>query len=165
MEWMKASIAPDWHAMIVQLIATIIFAWGVKKLLWVHIVEYAKKRRDYIKSQYDDAENLKRESENFILDAEAKKNEIYSESKAIISRAKKDGEDIKSKAIEDARFEANRKIERAEDEISLAKEQANEEIKMRSAELATVIATKLIVKNVSNLDQENLISEALEEIK
>lgn len=164
MEWIKGSITPEIGAFLAQLIATGIIIIIFKIFFWKPLIEFSQKRRDYIKSQYDNVELLKRESETFILNAESQKNKIYNESAEIIARAKKDGENIKSKAIEDARFEANRKIERAELEIKEAKEQATEELKIKSAEIAELIAQKLIINQASTTDQSNLIEEALGEI-
>lgn len=164
MEWIKGSITPELSAFIAQLIATGILVFVFKMFFWKPLIEFSQKRRAYIKAQYDDVENLKRESETFILNAESQKNKIYNESAEIIARAKKDGENIKSKAIEDARFEANRKIERAELEIKEAKEHATEELKIKSAEIAELIAQKLIINQASEADQAKLIDEALGEI-
>lgn len=164
MEWIKGSIAPDLTSFIAQMIATILLLVIFAYFFWKPLKEFAAKRRAYIKAQYDDVENLKRESENFILDAEAKKNEIYSQSNELVAKAKKEGEKIKSKAIEDAKFEANRKIERADQEIREAKENAKEELILKSAEIAELIAHKLIVNQASTEDQSKLIDEALGEI-
>lgn len=164
MEWIKATISFDLAAFFAQLIATLVLILIFAKFFWKPLKEYAANRREYIKSQYDDAENLKRESETFILEAETKKNEINAQSHELIARAKKEGEGIKSKAIEDAKFEANRKLERAEAEIKEAKDRAKEELTLRSAEIAELIAHKLIVNQASTQDQSNLIDEALGEI-
>ena len=164
MEWIKGSITPEFGAFATQIIATLIFAVILRFFLWKPIKEFADKRRDYIKSQYDDAERLKHETEIFVLDAEAKKNDIYNQADQIIASSKKEGEEIKSKAINDAKFESNRKLQRAEQEIAEAKVKAQEELKQSSAELATLIAQKLIKQNATLEDQDKLIEEALNEL-
>lgn len=164
MEWIKGSITPELGAFVAQLITTLILIVVFKIFFWKPLKEFAAKRRAYIKSQYDDVEVLKRESESFILNAEAEKNKIENESSQIIANAKKEGESIKSKAIEDAKFEASRKIERAEAEIRLAKENAGEDLKDQAAEIAEIIAHKLIINQVNAQDQSQLIEEALGEI-
>lgn len=164
LEWIKGSITPELGAFSAQLITTLILIGIFRFFFWKPLKEFAQKRRNYIKHQYDDVENLKRESETFILNAEAQKNKIDKESSQIISQAKKEGENIKSKAIEDAKFEANRKIERAEDEIKLAKEKAQDEVKVQAAEIAELIAQKLILNNSTIKDQDKLIDEALGEL-
>lgn len=165
MEWIKGSITPDLGAFVTQMISTIILVIILKAFLWKPIKEFADKRREYIKSQYDDAERLKHETEKFVLEAETKKNNIYNQSSEIIMAAKKEGESIKSKAIEDSKFETSRRLQRANDEIEDAKVKAKKEVIEVSSEFASIIAEKLVKSSVSKEDQSALISEALNEIR
>lgn len=165
MEWIKGSIAPEAGAFITQIIATLCLVVILRVFLWKPMKEFGQKRRDYIKKQYDDVEKLKYQSESWILEAEAKKNEINNDSDKIISDAKSDGEKIRAKAITDAKFEANRKIERADLEIEEAKQKAEIELKNQSAQLAEIIAQKLVKNSVNVEDNKNLVEEALGEVR
>ena len=83
------------------------------------------------------------------------------ESRAIIEEGKRDAEKVKARIIEDANQEAGEISQRVKREIQLAKESALDDLHKRSVALSIDLAGKLIHKNLSAEDNQQLIDETV----
>lgn len=161
---MKINVIPDPLSMALTLLATLILFFVLRKLLYKPVSKMLSDRKERIKQSIDGANNLKLEAANLKEEYELKIAEAKKEAQEIIEAGRKRGEEIKESILAEAKEEANSILERAKREIIHEKEKALIDIKAQSAEMALLIASKVIEENLSLDKQQQLISKFVDEV-
>tara|TARA_B100001996_G_C18656007_1_gene591220 strand:- start:722 stop:1294 length:573 start_codon:yes stop_codon:yes gene_type:complete len=137
----------------------------LKKFAWTPLLQALQLREEEIKSSLQDAEkarneliNLNDESEKILIKARSEAQQIRSEAK---SSAEKIRTDIRSKAEE----ESKRILEDAQNQIQVEKGKAISEIREEVVTLSMLVAEKVIGKNLSIDDNDQLIKHSLEKLR
>lgn len=157
-------VIPQLSSMILQLISTLLLFFILRHFLYKPVSKFMNDRKEGIQGDIDDAKALKNEAIELKSEYELKINEAKTEGQKIIEDSRKRGEEIKQDIVNEARVEANGIMEKARVEIEREKEKALEEIKLQAGEMAILIASKVIDKNLDMNLQKDMIDKFVDEV-
>jgi F-type H+-transporting ATPase subunit b len=151
---------------------TLIFTWGnliilflvMKKFLFKPVKGIIDARDEEIKSKLDDAD-----------ESVKKANELKEEYELLLASAKDEADEIVKNAtkkamlreeeiLSDAQTKARGIMERAEAKIELDKKKMENDVKNDVASMAVLVASKIIEKDLSEKDNEEIIEKFINEI-
>jgi F-type H+-transporting ATPase subunit b len=147
---------------IITFLVLLLILW---KAAWRPIVEALDARADKVRSDIENAEKIRIESEQILAKHREMLDKANAEVARIIAEGNAEAEKHKSSAIEKANLESKDLIDRARREISLAKDKALSEINADIVNISTEIAAKIIEKNLKPEDQKGLVEGALAKIR
>jgi len=147
-----------------QLVMFLILMALIKKFAWGPLMGIMKQREEFVASEIESAEKSRAEAASILEEQRVLLKEARSEAKELIDNAKQQGNVQREEIISIARAEAERLKQNAKLEIEQQKEQAVTAIREQVASLSVLIASKVIEKELSQQDQEKLISEYIEQI-
>jgi F-type H+-transporting ATPase subunit b len=148
---------------IFQLAMFIILLALVKKFAWGPLMGIMKEREQLIANEISDAEASRAEASKLLEEQRELLKQSRVEAGQLIESAKKQGDAQREDIITAARTEAERIKESAKREIVQEKEKAVAELREQVASLSVLIASKVIEKELSEADQQNLINEYIKE--
>lgn len=156
------SIEPS--TLIFALINFFILLFCLKKFLYKPLFNMLDERAATIAKNVDDAEQARDEANALKAEYEASLKEAQAKAQEIIQNANKLGEETRAEIVAKAREEAARASEKAREEINREKEQALKDLRAEVADLAVDAASKIIGRNVTVADHENLVNEFIKEV-
>ena len=156
------SIEPS--TLIFALINFFILLFCLKKFLYKPLFNMLDERAATIAKNVDDAEQARDEANALKAEYEASLKEAQTKAQEIIQNANKLGEETRAEIVAKAREEAARASEKAREEINREKEQALKDLRAEVADLAVDAASKIIGRNVTVADHENLAKEFIKEV-
>lgn len=131
---------------------------------WPNIAAGLKKREEMLAAVKDAADKAKREAEEMSAKLKAEFATANDKVRAMLEEARRDADALRVTEREIGQKEAAAERERAKREIETAKDVALQEIYHKAVELATLLSTKAIKKNLTAADHRNLVDEALAEL-
>ncbi|CCQ94693.1 ATP synthase subunit b [[Clostridium] ultunense Esp] len=157
-------VIPELSSMILTLLAVLILFWGLSKLLYKPVSKILNERKEKIQNDIDGAKVLKEEAATLKSEYESKLLDARKETQEIIESGRKRGEEIKEDIIAEAKKEAENIVEKAKREIQAEREKALLDVKMQAGEMAVLIASKIIEKDVDLASQQDLIEKFVDEV-
>ncbi|MEH7107584.1 F0F1 ATP synthase subunit B [Bacillus sp. JJ1764] len=146
-----------------QLIVFILLLALLKKFAWGPLMGIMKTREDHIASEINAAEESRKEAKKLLEEQRSLLKEARNEAQTLIENARKQGEIQGDEVIAAARTEAERVKDAAKLEIEQQKERAVAAIREQVASLSVLIASKVIEKELTQADQDQLINEYIKE--
>ena len=145
-----------------QLIVFIILLALLKKFAWGPLMGIMKTREEHIGNEISAAENSRLEAEKILQEQRNLLKEARTDAQNLIEAAKKQGELQREEIVAASRTESERIKEAAKLEIEQQKEKAVAAIREQVASLS-VFASKVIEKELTAADQDQLINEYIKE--
>ena len=135
------------------------------KYAWKPIMDGLQKREDMILQARTDAEKSREEAQKLLIEVKAQRAKATEEVAAMLSEARKDADVFREaeKSRTAADVQADR--ERLKREIETARDQALQEIWSKTVELAALMSTKVVRREIKIEDHGRLIDEALADLK
>ena len=161
---MEVRVIPELSSMILTLLAFGVLLFGLSKLLYKPVSKALNDRKEKIQNDLDGARSSKEEALALKSQYEAKILDAKKESQGIIESGRKRGEEVREDIILEAKKEAKNIVEKARKEIEVEKEKALIDVKMQAGEIAVLIASKIIEKNVDVASQQDLINKFVDEV-
>ena len=162
---MNTLVQPDPGLYIWAIVVFLTLVWLLAKFAWRPLLEALERRQESIRQSLADADRaqkelarLQTESARIIADARVEADAIISRTRADASRV---GEEMKQKA----RIDAENIVRNAERQIELETSRALERIRQEAVDLSVAIASKLLRRNVTRADNEQLIADTFKEIE
>ncbi|WP_010531584.1 F0F1 ATP synthase subunit B [Lentibacillus jeotgali] len=149
--------------MLTQLFFFIVLILLVRKFAWGPLMGVMQQREEYVTGEIEAAEKSRAEAEKAREEAAEQLKQTKQEAQQIIEDAKSAGAKQEQDIIESARLEADRIKESAQEEIENEKEKAIQTLQDKVASLSVLIASKVIEKEISAQDQEELINQYIKE--
>ena len=146
------------------LIAFLIILAVLSKLVWPSVLEMMEKRQAKIQSDLDEAERSKREAAEEVKSYEGKILEAHHEADAIIAKAKKEAEEVRSQVLAKAQREAADIIAKAHGAVDSERHKAMIELSSSVVDLSVEIASKIIGNDLSEEEQRRLAEKYLAEV-
>ncbi|MEM6393173.1 MAG: F0F1 ATP synthase subunit B [Planctomycetota bacterium] len=134
------------------------------KFVWPQILSGLQAREAKQRHDLETAEAKAKEAEEAAEQRKAELATAQKDAQAVIAQAKTDAEQIAAKLKADTEAEITRMKQRAEADIATAKEQALAELFDKTAELSTQIAGRILQREINPEDQQQLVSESLQEL-
>ena len=131
------------------------------KFAWKPLLSSLKDRENQIKSALQKAEQAKDELDKITLKSEVITDKAREDAKVILFEARASSEKIKQEMVSKATEEADKIRVDAENKIKVEKDKAIDEIKTKVVDLAFAISEKIIKKNISSKENQNLIEESI----
>ena len=135
------------------------------KFAWGPFTEGLAKREATIREARDEAIKAKADAEKVQKDLKAEFAAASDKIRAMMDEARKDADLLRAKEREVGVKDAANERDRAKREIEIAKEQALQEIYQKSVEVASLISSKAIRRNMTAADHSRLLDEALSDLK
>lgn len=146
---------PDLLTMIVQLSATAVLFYGLKRLLWIPMTNYIAKRAEAEDSALRLADEANKLAQVNLAHSELAVNNSVLEVQTIIEQGREEAKRIKEKLIAEAKAEADAKLENARREIEHEKYQLRKDIEKEIVDVA-LLAAKRLMEDKVDLDHDRL---------
>ena len=143
----------------------LILFFVLSKFAWRPLLEALESRENTIKSSLDDAEKAKQELESLNAETETIISEARSEAQSIRLEAKSSAEKVKADIIAQAGEDAKKLRDENEKQIQVEKDRAINEIRQEVVDLTLTVAERVIRKNLSKEDNQDLIEDSLKTLK
>jgi F-type H+-transporting ATPase subunit b len=137
----------------------------LSKVAWKPIMQGLQKREETIASHHTAAESARGEAQKLLDEVRAQKARAGEEIAAMLAQARREADAFRE--VEKARTAADVQAERErlKREIDTARDQALQDIWARTVELAALVSSKAVRRELSADDHRRLIDEALVELK
>ena len=157
-------LIPKMAEFIPALIAFIIIWVILAKLVWPSVLEMMEKRQQKIQDDLDAAERSKIEAAEEAKSYEAKILDAHHEADAIVAKAKKEAEEVRSAVLAKAQREAADIISKAHGAVDSERHKALIELSSSVVDLSVEIASKIIGNDLSVEEQRRLAEKYLAEV-
>lgn len=135
-----------------------------KKFLYARVRKFVDQRKANIDSQYEKAQKAEDDALADKQKYEERLKNVESEADLMIKDATVKADRRSEKIIGDAKEKADGMLRQAQSEIELEKKKAADDIRHEIADVSTVIAEKMLEREINADDQRNLIDSFLEGI-
>jgi len=135
------------------------------KFAWKPLLNALESRENDIQSSIEDAKKAKSELENLNQEAEKIIAEARSDAQEIRSEAKTSAEKIKAEIRSQAEDDVKKIKDEGNNQIQVEKDKAISEIRQEVVTLTMLVAEKVIGKNLSVEDNQQLIEKSILDLK
>ncbi|MGC9383616.1 MAG: F0F1 ATP synthase subunit B [Kosmotogaceae bacterium] len=129
---------------VIQLLNFLLLMWILKKLLYDRFFEIVKKRREEVNLKFSNAENLRKEAEEYKEKYEEELQKTKEQANEMITNAEKRSEQIIQQAKEKAKEESARIKHAAQEDINNQKKKALQEIQASAVEMAVNLVARFL---------------------
>jgi len=136
----------------------------LRKYAWGPIIAGLDSREQVILQARAEAEQVKAEAQKLHLELQAKLATANNEIRSMLDEARRDADQLRSTERAAGQADAQAERDRAKKEIAVARDQALQEIWTQAVQLATLISSKTIKRELSADDHRRLLDEALSEL-
>ena len=157
-------LIPKMAEFIPALIAFLVIWVVLAKLVWPQVLAMMEKRQQKIQDDLDAAERSKIQAAEEAKSYEAKILDAHHEADAIVARAKKEAEEVRSAVLAKAQREAADIIAKAHGAVDSERHKAMIELSSSVVDLSVEIASKIIGNDLSEEEQRRLAEKYLAEV-
>lgn len=150
--------------MLVQILATLILFLVVRFFFWNHITDYIEKRKQVMNEEYDQAKKANQDAQTIKESAEIELKDIHQSAKGFYEDAKERGERERKAIVTKAKGEATNLVDNAHKEINSEIEKARTTLNDEIVTVATLMAEKIIKKEIDEDKYKSLIDEVTKEV-
>lgn len=150
---------------LIQLGGTLVLFLVIRKFFWKNLTEFIEKRRAYMNEELFKAEAMKSEAALIKANADEAYETLRNSVSKTIEDAKLRAHKEEVEIIGKAKSEAQRLKLEAEREVELEVQKAQDQIKKEIVTVATVLAGKIIQKELDEKKYANWVEEATNEVK
>lgn len=155
----------QWDLGLWTLVVFLLLLALMRAFAWKPIMEGLEKREQTIRQARDDAIKAKEEAAQIRDQLKAELNAAHQKARDIVEEARKDGQALVESIRTKAQAEIQSERDRLRREVEMAKDQALGEIWSQSVQLASLISTKVVRRELSSEDHGRLLDESLAELK
>lgn len=123
------------------------------------------KRADAIRTELEEARNLREQAQSVLADYERKQRQAEKEAENIITQAKAEAERLAEETRQKLEQSLERRMKLAEEKIAQAEVQALKEVRIQAAEIAIAAAGNLIESEFSSTDASSLVDASIKDLK
>lgn len=145
--------------MMIQIISTLLLFLVVRFFFWNKVTEYLESRKEAMRNEYSDAKEANEAAIEQRELAAGELQEIRVSAKGIFDEAKLRGETERKDILSKAKVSADKLVEEAHREISSNIEKARSNINDEIVSVATLMAGKIIKKEMNEQQHKDLIDE------
>jgi F-type H+-transporting ATPase subunit b len=150
--------------MLIQISATLILFLVIRFFFWNKVTDYLEGRKEAMVQEYNDAKNANDEAKNKRKEAADELTLIKQRSKSMMDDAKVRGEEERKVILVKAKSEADKMVVDAQKEIESNIEKARNNINTEIVSVATLMAEKIIGKEIDEKKYKDIIKDATKEV-
>ena len=162
---MNPLVQPDPGLFIWTIVTFLVLLYLLSRFAWKPLLRALEERQTSIRQSLDDADKAKQELAQVQAESSRIVQQARSEADAIIANSRADAARLQEELAEKAREQAKGIIENAQKEIQQQTDSSLAQIREEAVDLSLMIASKLIRRNISREDNDQLIEEALKQIQ
>lgn len=136
----------------------------LQRFAWPHIAAGLQQREVMLSAARDEALKAKADAEEMRLRLQSEFAQAAEKIRAMLEEARRDADELRSKEREAGVREAVTERDRALREIEAAKDTALKEIYQQSVQLAALMSSKALGRNMTSDDHARLVEESLQEL-
>lgn len=142
-----------------------ILLYILSRTAWPAMLDGLKKREQNIADAISSAERARQDSERIQKEMQAQMAQANDEVRALMDEARKDAAAAKESMLEGAKKEIATERDRLRREIDTAKDQALQDIWGQSTQLAALISSKALRREIRPEDHKRFFDEAMADLK
>jgi len=150
--------------MLISLANLALLYWLIRKFLYKPVKNMLEKRQSTIDGAFKDAEDAKNKALSDREAYEKKLHDAKKEADSMIEEAVLIARGREEKIVKDAKEEADGIIRKAKEDAELETKKAEKAIKEEIVKVGTLIAEKMIDREINAEDHKNMIDSFIEEI-
>ena len=158
-------VQPDPGLFIWTIVTFLVLLGLLAKFAWRPLLAALESRQQSIRKALDDAQQATQELERLHQESAQIIRQARVDADAIITQSRADAGRLREEMRQKAKGEAEGIVRNAERQIQLETTRALQLIRTEAVELSVTIASKLLQKNVTKEDNEQLITAALQEVE
>ena len=137
----------------------VLFAAVLGKFAWRPLLQIIDEREKSIREQVDSAESAAAEARELLAKHQELLKSAGREREEILTRAAKDGEELKIELVGKARAEAEHVVARTREQLQREKDQAIQELRAQVADLAVEAASRIVKSSLNEDTQRRLVDD------
>ena len=153
-------VQPDPGLFIWTILTFLVLLALLAKFAWKPLLQALETRQTSIRKSLDDADSAKQELERLQRESMKIIQEARATAESIIEKSRSDAEKVRDDLKVKDREEAEGILRNAERQIDAHTRQALRDIRNEGGDMAVLIASKVLERNVSKEDNQRLIDEA-----
>ena len=153
-----------WDLGIWALVIFVLVYLGLTRFAWKPMLQGFIDREDRIRWAETQAEKIRQETMNLQAQLDAKWKQVGGEIAAAMDDARRERDALKEQVVTKAKTEIQSERERLTREIETRKDQVLKDLYEQSVNLATVLSSKVVGKQLSSEDHHRLLAETLTEL-
>src|SRR5262245_22066250 len=151
-------------SLIVQAINFLILLFILQRLLYKPFLAKMGERTAAIQKSLDEAQAARAEATRQQEENETRLRAAHAEAAAIRSQAMKEASEEQKRLVEAARAESQRLVESAKAQMDADVRRAREALRREVADLATVVAKKLVSRSLRDEDNRRIVADAITKV-
>ena len=158
-------IQPDPGLFIWTIVTFLVLLALLAKFAWRPLLQALESRQERIRKSLEDAERARQELERLQQESGKIMQQARIEAESIVTLTRADAERLREELKQKAKDEADNILRNAQQQIQLQTRQAIQQIRHEVADIAVLLASKLIERNIAKEDNARLIDDTLKQIE
>ncbi|HYR44353.1 MAG TPA: F0F1 ATP synthase subunit B [Terriglobia bacterium] len=158
-------VQPDPGLFIWTIVTFLVLLALLAKFAWHPLLEALESRQERIRKALEDADRARQELERLQQESAKMMQQARIEAESIVTQTRADAERLREELKHKAKDEADNILRNAQQQIQLQTRQAIQEIRHEVADIAVLLASKLLERNLAKEDNARLIDETLRQIE
>ena len=158
-------VQPDPGLFIWTIITFLVLLALLAKFAWRPLLEALESRQENIRKSLEDADRARQELERLQQESAKMMQQARIEAESIVAQTRADADRLREELKQKAKEEADNIVRNAQQQIQLQARQAMQQIRHEVADMAVLLASKLLERNLAKEDNARLIDETLKQIE
>ncbi|PYS13207.1 MAG: ATP synthase F0 subunit B [Acidobacteria bacterium] len=158
-------VQPDPGLFIWTIVTFLVLLGLLAKFAWRPLLQALESRQERIRKSLEDAERARQELERLQQDSAKMMQQARMEAESIVTQTRVDAERLREELKQKAKDEADNILRNAQQQIQLQTRQAIQQIRREVADIAVLLASKLLERNIAKEDNARLIDDTLKQIE
>lgn len=163
---MEAVVAdPRVFQIVVQVMATILLIFFVKKYTQQNFINYLQKRKQFVNDSLEETKQNSQKAADLLKEASIQEEDMRAKKAQVMETSQIEAKREKEQIIQDSKMQAKQIIEKANEEAESSREGLMKDVSSEVAQLVALVSEKFLADNMSDDANMSLISQALEEVE
>jgi len=158
-------VQPDPGLFIWTIVTFLVLLALLAKFAWRPLLQALETRQERIRKSLEDADRARQELERLQQESAKIMQQARIEAESIVAQTRTDAERLREELKHKAREEADNILRNAQQQIQLQTRQAIQQIRHEVADIAVLLASKLLERNLAKEDNARLIDDTLKQIE
>ncbi|MCB9853855.1 MAG: F0F1 ATP synthase subunit B [Phycisphaerales bacterium] len=160
----KALLHWDFGAALWSIAVFVVLLIILRVAAWKPILKGLNERETFIRNSLEEAKREREKAQQQQAEFEAKLQKSQQEAAAVVEEGRRDAEEMRKRIVSEAKAEAEAVADRAKREIELARNDALQKLHDQTVAISTMVAGKMIQRELNAADHESLINESIAEL-
>jgi F-type H+-transporting ATPase subunit b len=158
-------VQPDPGLFIWTIVTFLVLLALLAKFAWKPLLQALESRQERIRKSLEDADRARQELERLQQESAKIMQQARIEAESIVAQTRTDAERLREELKQKAKEEADNILRNAQQQIQLQTRQAIQQIRHEVADIAVLLASKLLERNLAKEDNARLIDDTLKQIE